>query len=77
MSQIKYDPTSPEAVFHKTIKGHLTKRQQGLVMGAFREALDKVQSTALPEKHSCGCVDVCAQGDLDTDEVTRDCRRSA
>lgn len=66
-----------EAVFHRAIKQHLNKRQQGLVMGHFREAMVSVQSTALPEKHSCGCVDVCAQGDLATDEVTSDCRRSA
>lgn len=70
---------SPETIFHRAIKGHLNKRQQGLVMSAYRQVQAlieaRVQSTA-PEKHSCGCEILCVQGDLATDEVTIDCKRS-
>lgn len=38
-----------EAVFHRAIKQHLNKRQQGLVMCHFREAMASVQSTATKE----------------------------
>lgn len=77
---IEHKTMTPEALFHRAIKAHLNKRQQGLVMGAYRQVQAiieaRVQSAAPPEKHSCSCEILCVQGDLTPDEVTRDCKRS-
>lgn len=47
---VKIDPTS-EAEFHKRIACLLSKRDQGLIMGAFRDVLreqeDRINKTAL------------------------------
>lgn len=41
---IGHKTMTPEALFHRAIKTHLNKRQQGLVMGAYRD----VQLVAQP-----------------------------
>lgn len=42
---IEHKTMTPEALFHRAIKTHLNKRQQGLVMGAYRD----VQLIAQPK----------------------------
>lgn len=73
---------SIEAQFHKQIKAHLNRRQQGLVMAYFRGAMAAatVQLTAPPKPVvplSCSCADKCVQTGVPSYAVTIDCKRSS